>query len=382
MSTIRGRLRELFERPRYDWLLMVSLCSFLGFLVENIWNYLANGYIDNRNMYMPFLIGYGIAILLIYVFFGVPRSKYDWLYFVKVCIFVTLAEISLGYVVEWICGFRYWDYTAIPLHFTPYASIFSTAGFSLIISFFMGALFTPAMERFDKITKHIAGKIAGVLLVVGMTVDFFASFAHMYLSNGINDVWLFAKDLYAFVSKQDLVILIGMFFIYSFMGWVVESLYISWTNKKWTNRGFLKAPLCPVYGFAEFIGYRLLLLLPHNYFLYFIIGTAFVTSLELLLAKFMIYKTGYVWWDYTNKPFNYKGILCLESTVAWGAYAVAEMWFIHDSFEAFLNWIPYNALTMILIGLILYTIGDLIYSIRKVKTEGLKAEENNMLKVR
>ena len=31
---------------------------------------------------------------------------------------------------------------------------------------------------------------------------------------------------------------------------------------------------------------------------------------------------GKVWWNYDHRPFNYKGILCLESTIAWGVLCI------------------------------------------------------------
>ena len=38
------------------------------------------------------------------------------------------------------------------------------------------------------------------------------------------------------------------FVIYSFLGWVCETVYCSIGSRKFVNRGFLYGPLCPVYG--------------------------------------------------------------------------------------------------------------------------------------
>ena len=40
------------------------------------------------------------------------------------------------------------------------------------------------------------------------------------------------------------------FLTYSMMGWLVESIYMSFCNHKITNRGFAKGPFCPIYGFG------------------------------------------------------------------------------------------------------------------------------------
>ena len=41
-----------------------------------------------------------------------------------------------------------------------------------------------------------------------------------------------------------------LFFIYSFLGWLIESTKLSIQSKKFINRGFLLGPLCPIYGFG------------------------------------------------------------------------------------------------------------------------------------
>ena len=38
------------------------------------------------------------------------------------------------------------------------------------------------------------------------------------------------------------------FIIYSFLGWVYESLYVSLLKRSWVNRGFLNGPVIPIYG--------------------------------------------------------------------------------------------------------------------------------------
>ncbi|MBR6229602.1 MAG: putative ABC transporter permease [Eubacterium sp.] len=381
MTSIRQRLREL-KTVRFDWMLMIILCSLLGFIVENIWNYFTNGYVDNRNMFLPFLLGYGIAILLVYIFFGVPTKKTLPLYFLKVLVFTTAAEIALGYTVEAICGFRYWDYTPLPLHFTPYASVITSLGFMLIVSLFMYFYFTPLMKLFKSWSTRKPVRVLTTILIVLMGIDWIASFVRMFILHSSNETWIFSRDLYAWITTREMVVVVAMFFVYSFLGWCMESCWISFLNKKWTNRGMMHLPLCPIYGFGEFAGYRLLLLLPHNYILYFVIGLVFCTILEYVVAKVMIARTGYLWWDYTKRPFNYKGILSLESSLMWGLIAVVEMAFLHTGIEGLFMGIPTYILAMIVIGLILITIGDLIYTIRQVKTEGMKAEENNIMKVR
>ena len=62
--------------------MVMIIVSMLGFLVENIWLAMTKGYMDNRNMCFPFLIGYGIAMLLILLIIGTPKKM--WI-FGKTC---------------------------------------------------------------------------------------------------------------------------------------------------------------------------------------------------------------------------------------------------------------------------------------------------------
>ena len=58
----------------YQLGIMAAVVSFLGFVVENIWLAMTKGYINNRNMNAPFLLGYGLLILFMYAVFGTPAA--------------------------------------------------------------------------------------------------------------------------------------------------------------------------------------------------------------------------------------------------------------------------------------------------------------------
>ena len=51
-----------------------------------------------------------------------------------------------------------------------------------------------------------------------------------------------------------------VFFIYSLLGWVWESCYVSAKRRQWVNRGFLHGPWLPIYGTGALV--ILLLTLP------------------------------------------------------------------------------------------------------------------------
>lgn len=124
-------------------------------------------------------------------------------------------------------------------------------------------------------------------------------------------------------------VLLNAFFLYSFMGWVMECIVIRREKGKWENRGFAHLPFCVIYGFGAMLGFAMLRPFSGNYFLLYFVGAVLATAFEYLTARLMLRLFGALWWDYTNKPFNYKGILCLESTLGWGLIAVLLFAFLH-----------------------------------------------------
>ena len=44
--------------------------------------------------------------------------------------------------------------------------------------------------------------------------------------------------------------LTGLFFIYSFFGWVMETTYAAIRRRRFENRGLVNLPFCVTYGIA------------------------------------------------------------------------------------------------------------------------------------
>ncbi len=161
-----------------DYLAMVCFISFLGFCQENIWLMFRKGYIDNRNMNLPFLLGYGVLVTCIYFVMGVPDSNHVGIYYVNTFVIVSIGEILLGKTVEKLCGIYYWDYTALPFHITRYTSVFTSIGFSLIITGFMKKLFIPIMDILHG-EMDLKRSIVVCIIMSFLIADFIYSFGYM-----------------------------------------------------------------------------------------------------------------------------------------------------------------------------------------------------------
>lgn len=112
------------------------------------------------------------------------------------------------------------------------------------------------------------------------------------------------------------------FLIYSFLGWVCECIYCSILDKKFTNRGFLSGPLCPVYGFGALLVIVVLNPLKDRWPLLFL-GGFLLTSVVEYITSFLLEKLFHMaWWDYSNYKFNLNGRVCLLNSTLFGVLTV------------------------------------------------------------
>jgi uncharacterized membrane protein len=130
------------------------------------------------------------------------------------------------------------------------------------------------------------------------------------------------------------------FLIYSCLGWCLEVIYAAVTTGKLINRGFLNGPVCPIYGFGMVIVLFALTPLSHSLLLLYLGGVILPSALELVggWALYKLYRTR--WWDYTDKPFNIGGYVCLEFSLMWGVGAMVMVKVIHPTIAALVNLLP------------------------------------------
>ena len=122
-----------------------------------------------------------------------------------------------------------------------------------------------------------------------------------------------------------------LFWLYAFLGWVMETSWVAFKLKKLTNRGFFLGPYCPIYG----IGAVLLLLLDNyrNDPLTILILSIFICSLVEYLASYFLelaYKVR--WWDYSNQFFNINGRICLFNSFCFGLFGLLTVCVLNPFF--------------------------------------------------
>ena len=158
--------------------------------------------------------------------------------------------------------------------------------------------------------------------------------------------------------------LINWFIIYSFFGWVWETCYVSIKSGKYVNRGFINGPFCTIYGCGAVSVYVILRPVSGNLLWLYIGGVVVATALEYVTAVLMetIFHTS--WWDYSEKPFNYKGIICLESSLAWGLLGLFFFNYLDGWVRTAVGYIPGRIGKVLAVLLTLFYVFDFIRCIR------------------
>lgn len=164
------------------------------------------------------------------------------------------------------------------------------------------------------------------------------------------------------------------FIIYSFIGWICETLYCSVFAKKFINRGFLNGPFCPVYGFGALLIIFLLGNLPKNIVLVFLAGTIITTILEYFTGWLLEAIFHAKWWDYSHNKFNIKGRICLTNSILFGLLSVILVLFIQPFVNSVVAILPYIAKMWMTGSLFAYVIADMSVTIRSMHCLNVRLE--------
>lgn len=170
-----------------------------------------------------------------------------------------------------------------------------------------------------------------------------------------------------------------MFFIYSFVGWVVEVVYYGITEGKFINRGFLAGPLCPVYGLGFYAAIWIFEPLRNNFFIIFF-GMATACTIVELIAGVILYHTFHMrWWDYSDYKLNFRGYICLRFFIYWGIAASLGIYVLHPT----VKWLIAHINSPVRIGIVVFfsviLIADIITTI--ITIVGFKKKFEAMEKV-
>ena len=117
--------------------------------------------------------------------------------------------------------------------------------------------------------------------------------------------------------------LIWLFLIYSFLGWMLETILAATEQRRFVNRGLINGPLCTIYGVPIVI----LTIFGQELPLFWLfLGAMIVATVTEWISGHMIERFYHErWWDYSNVKWNLDGYICLPASLVWGVLGTVSM---------------------------------------------------------
>lgn len=155
-----------------------------------------------------------------------------------------------------------------------------------------------------------------------------------------------------------------IFYLYCVLGWCFESTVVSVQQRRFVNRGFLRGPMLPIYGFGATILLHVSLPLYDRpvelFFASMVAATAFEYVVGVVMEK--LFKVKY--WDYSTHRFQFQGRICLQSSLCWGFLGLILARVIHPPVEAIVVVLPFGVLIVVDIVLSAMFVSDVAVSVR------------------
>ena len=135
--------------------------------------------------------------------------------------------------------------------------------------------------------------------------------------------------------------LLAYFIIYSFIGFVIETLFALFMyNVLESRQSFLYGPFCGIYG----VGAVIMIMFLNKYFnknnhILFLGGFIVGSVVEYLISLIGEMMLNVRWWDYSNRFLNINGRICLLYSIFWGLLAIYLMRVINPRVDKLIDWL-------------------------------------------
>jgi len=134
--------------------------------------------------------------------------------------------------------------------------------------------------------------------------------------------------------------ILAYFIIYSFLGYVIETIFGIVTKGVWESRqSFLYGPFCAIYGLGACIMIMFLYRYGKKYNALFLGGFIIGSVIEYLVSLIGEMILGVKWWDYSDMPLNINGRVCVYFSLFWGFLSIYLMASLNPKIDRLINWI-------------------------------------------
>jgi uncharacterized membrane protein len=154
------------------------------------------------------------------------------------------------------------------------------------------------------------------------------------------------------------------FIVYSFFGWVVQGFYVGFKKHRFIDTGFLYGPYVPIYGFGALLILYPIGMLPKNPFVIFFAAMILTSALEYFtswLLEVLFHRT---WWNYSNRPFNIHGRICLLNSTLYGLAGLFITYVSQPLVNDMEKMIPLHILEIFEVLFTIVFVTDLFFTLR------------------
>lgn len=166
--------------------------------------------------------------------------------------------------------------------------------------------------------------------------------------------------MYTYSAMQWILV----FYLYCVLGWCFETTVVSVQQRHFVNRGFLRGPMLPIYGFGATMLLHIALPLAGRPLHMFVASMLAATVFEYVVGVLMetLFKVKY--WDYSGHRFQFQGRICLQSSLCWGVLGLILADFIHKPVNFIVMALPvWATIALVAVWTVLF-MGDVAVSVR------------------
>lgn len=184
--------------------------------------------------------------------------------------------------------------------------------------------------------------------------------------------------------KQEIAMLVILFFCYSVAGWCMEVILKFIQFGRFINRGFLIGPYCPIYG-AGAVAVTVLvggtIGSEAGYIITFVSSFVLCGALEYFVSWYMEKMFHARWWDYSQLPCNLNGRIWIGNLILFGLGGVAIVKWIDPPLIRLIyrcpDWLLYTLAVCIAVLIVSDNVAShLAFNLVKKEIDGVDADNS------
>ena len=140
--------------------------------------------------------------------------------------------------------------------------------------------------------------------------------------------------------------LVWLFLVYSFLGWILETVFATIKQRKMTNRGLINGPFCVIYGISGVLISAALSELTGFWLFFF--AMIYSSAVEWFGGHLIEWIYRERWWSYEGIPWNLDGYISLPTSLLWGVLGFFVVRFGNGFLLEFFDGAPFWFMKLVL----------------------------------